>query len=708
MSEENQKQKTSEDKRLTLARKRYKLAVESYREINEKSLEDLKFRSGDQWPEPELQKRNIEERPSLVINKIPQFINQITNDQRQNSPEIKVYPVDDKADPKTAKILQGLIRHIEYNSNAKSAYATAFDSAVTMGFGFFRILTDFENPQSFNQEILIKRIRNQFSVKIDPSSKELDGSDMNWAFIEDELTKEEFKDRFPDAEFSQFADWGELSKSYGQDWIDKDKIRVVEYFYKEFKEREILLLSDGNVVFKDEFDVNQNPLATVIDERKTKVPQIKWIITNGHEVLEERDWIGEYIPVIPVYGAEIDIQGKRILEGLIRHAKDSQRMYNYWASSETESIALAPKAPYIVAEGQITDKNKENWAAANKKSHGFLEYKPTSFNGQMAPPPQRQSFEPAVQAITNARMLASEDIKSTTGIYDSSLGMQGNETSGIAIQRRNSQAQTSNYHFLSNFNISMRHLGKILIDLIPRIYDTSRVQRIIGEDDSQELVMLNQPFEKDGEQLFYDLGTGKYDIIVDSGPSYATKRQEALASMLDLTRSFPQVAQIAGDLMVKNMDWKDAEQIANRLKRTVPPEVLGEESKQPQVPPQVQAQMQQMGQMIDELSKRLNDASEVIKNKRVEIESRERIAFAQMEVDIKKELLKSQAKASEQILAEELADIRRRLELLDYGQDFDDQFKNEESGLDEAATFNEQQMPTDGPQTSGQPMEGMP
>lgn len=702
MTEEKPKKSQKQvDEILRVARERFKLSEEAFSDIRTIALEDLEFRAGEQWPEGVKNERNRDGRPCLTINRIPQFIRQITNDQRQNRPSIRVSPVDDKADIETAKILQGMIRHIEYNSSADTAYDTAFEGAVTKGFGFFRIITDYVDFNSFDQEILIKKIQNSFSVYPDPFSKESDGSDMNWCLIVDDVNKDDYDAMYGESELSQMQDWAGVGDS-SDGWVSEKSCRIAEYFYKDYKETTIVLLSNGQVIEKSKAK-NLPPDITVINERKASIPTVKWLKINGIEILEETEWMGQWIPIIPVYGDELNVNGKKILEGVIRHAKDSQRMYNYWASTETETIALAPKAPYIVANGQI--KGFENqWKEANRKNHAYLTYNPVSSNGTVIGSPQRNTYEPPVQAVSNARMLASEDLKATTGIYDAALGNRSNENSGVAIQRRNAQSQTSNFHFVDNLSRSLKHAGRILVDLIPKIYDAPRAARILGEDGEQEIVRINEEFEKNGQIINYELGRGKYDVAVDVGPSYATKRQEALASMLDLVKIYPQLMSVAGDLLAKNMDWNGAQEIAERIKKTMAPGIADDDKNKQQIPPEMQAQMQQMGGMIDQLTQKLNEANEQIKTKSIEIESKERIAFAQMEVDLKKELFKSQAQASTLILEQEIARINHRLGLVDMDKDFDSQYENETEQMpdQQAPEMNQQQMSTDG-LSSGQP-----
>lgn len=699
--------KKAQDEILETARKRFDLAVEAEIEIRELGHEDTRFRAGHQWPDDIRKSRENDRRPCLTINRIPQFVRQVTNDQRQNRPSIKVSPVDDKADVETAKIFQGMIRHIEYNSNADVAYDTAFEGAVVPGRGYFRLLTDYCDPLSFEQEILVKRIRNPDSVYLDPHSVEPDGSDANWGFIFDDIPKEEYKAEYPDSEVASMTDWDSLVQQT-PDWITKDSVRVAEYFYKTFEDVDLVLIADAQgqtqVVNKKELPEILPEGLSVLQERKSRVPVVKWCKINSIEILEETDWPSKFIPIIPVYGDDLLVDGKRVFEGIVRHAKDPQRMYNYWSSSETETIALAPRAPWIGYEGQFED-HEDEWKTANIRNHAFLQVKPMTIGGQQAPLPQRNVFEPPVQAITQARMQAADDLKSTTGIYDASLGARSNEASGIAIQRRNQQSQTNNFHFVDNLTRSLRHAGRIMVEMIPKVYDTPRAVRVLGEDGQSEIVRINEVFEKNGEQKIYDLGAGKYDVIVETGPSYATKRQEAVASMIDLTKVAPQIAQIAGDLMVRNMDWPGSQEIADRLKKTLPPGIADDDKeKQMPIPPQMKAQMDQMSQMVEQLTNQLNQANEKIETKTLELESRERIEFAKMQLSAELEMAKLGSQESQLLLKQELDQINRRLDLVGMNEPIDDEFETE-AGPQMAVPPMDQQPFTGEQQAPGQPME---
>lgn len=668
-----------EEEILRVARERLSQAQEAWNSNYRDAEDDLKFIKGEQWPEEIKKDRSRERRPCLVINRLPQFIQNITNDQRQNRPAIKVHPVADGAGEEVAKVIQGLIRHIEYNSNAETAYDTAFESSVSGGFGFFRIITDFSDPESFDQEIFIKRIRNPFSVFFDPYSQEPDGSDAQWAFIVDDISKDEYKAKYPNSKLAApEMDWSAVGNDQ-PGWIKSgESARIAEYFYIENKIERIHLLKTGMVVRDHElFGSQMRAQAAGIDasveaSRMAKIPVVKWVKINGVEILEQTEWPGSYIPIIPVFGAEIYINGVRTLLSLIRNAKDAQRMYNYWKSAETETIALAPKAPFVAAEGQLEGYEKD-WAEANTKNHAFLYYKPTTIAGQPAPPPQRQAIEPATQAITQAAMLAADDLKATTGVYDAALGQQSPDSSGIAIARRTNQTQTSNFHFVDNLHRSIKHAGRILVDLIPHIYDAARTARIIHEDGTQKMVRVNESFQdENGKDQIYSLDVGKYDVTIDTGPSYASKRQEAAAAMTEVTRVYPQLMQVAGDLMIKSMDWPGAQEMADRIKLTLPP-ALQNDAKAKQIPPQVQAQMAQMDVMIKQLSEHLNEKNQIIETKQLELSSRERIEMAKIQADIEINLAKLGTQSGIALLQQEIGAINHRLKLLGIDQPIDAQ-----------------------------------
>ncbi len=691
MSTEQENASKKKEEILDVAKRRFALGEEYWSRLRDEANIDWQFRQGDQWPVEMKQARIAERRPVLTVNRLLQPIQQVTNDQRQNRPSIKVWPVDDKADIETAKIYQGLTRHIENGSDADVAYDTAFEGAAVGGFGFYRILTKYVDPSSFEQEIKIEPIEDANAVTLDPNSKLPDGSDAAWAFVSTEIPKDDFVAQYGESKLAESGQWELFSgMSENAGWIEKDSVRIAEYFYKEYEAKSLVQLQTGQVVeesFLAEMFPDEAQRPEVVNKRKAKVPVIHWCKINGLEILEETVWPGLWIPIIPCYGAKYVVNGKRILEGIVRQARDPQRMYNYWKSTETETITLAPKAPFIAAEGQIPKQYENQWKTANQKSHAYLTYKPTAFEGHLVPPPQRNFGEPPVQAITQAGMFVADDVKATTGIHDAAMGRQSNETSGRAIDRRAAQAQTSNFHLVDNLTRSIRHGGRIIVDLIPKVYDTARAARIIGEEGEQEIIRINEEFMHKGQKVHYNLGVGKYDVSVDTGPSFATKRQEAAQSMLDLAKSTPSIMQVAPDLFVKALDIPNANEIAERLKKTLPPGIAEDKDKKP-IPPEVQAQMAQMGQMIEQLTAQVNETSETLKQKRMEIESKERIAMAQIERDYNLKLADLDAQDSRILLKTQAQELQRRQDLLHMQEPIDTETNG--AGLQQPAPMNNQ------------------
>ena len=568
------------------------------------ALEDLKFAAGDQWPVETQNSRNLESRPCLTINKLDAYIRQVTNSQRQQRPRIKVHPINTQADAKVAEILEGITRHIEINSNADTAYDTAFDYAVRMGWGYWRVVTKFTREDSFDQEIYIDQIDNPFTVYFDPDSKLPDGSDAERCLITTMIPKAVFKTQYPDAD-----DGGQFRATATGDswaeWVSREDIRIAEFFYTERVKAKLVMLSDGTSTFKDELPSPEELAAagiTIVEERESYKKIIKWCKLTAMQILEERTWPGRYIPVVPVYGVQYIVDDKRKKYGLVRYAKDPQRMYNYWRTSMTESVALAPKAKWLLAEGQ--DEGHENeWAQANIKSNPVLRYKQTDIDGRIAPAPTRLQPEPPPAGVMTAAAAISDDLQAVLGIFDPSQMPTGN-ISGKAINGQQQQVDLSNYHFYDNLTRSMRQTGKILLDLIPKIYDRERVMRIIGNDGRPDLITLNQQVqdEQGVAQILNNVTVGEYDVVMDTGPGYNSKRIQAVEAMMPLLSAKPELFQIAGDLVFRNMDFPGADVIADRLAAANPLAQIDDKSP---IPPQVQMQLAQSKQEIQNLQQQI-------------------------------------------------------------------------------------------------------
>jgi hypothetical protein len=631
-----------EDKMATM-RHRLKMAQSAYSDSREDELDDLRFMAGSpdnqwQWPADVLatrgsvQGQTINARPCLTINKLPQHVRQVTNEQRQNRPSGKVIPADDNADVQVAEIFNGVVRHIEYMSDADVAYDTACDNQVTYGEGYIRLLTEYCNDETFDQDIRIARVRNSFSVYMDPTIQDPCGADAEWCFVTEDILKEEYERMFPDATpISTLYSQGVGDQGISS-WLQEDTIRIAEYFYNTYEKATLHLYPDNQTAYRGTPQDKQLTamFGKPIRSREVDRKKVMWMKTNGFDVLQEREWAGKWIPVVRVIGNEWEVDGQMYISGLVRNAKDAQRMYNYWTSQEAEMLALAPKAPFIGYGGQFEGYEMQ-WKTANTTNWPYLEVNPdvTDGAGAVLPLPQRAPPPLPQTGLIQAKMGAADDIKGTTGQYDASLGMQGNERSGKAILAREKQGDVGTYHYVDNLARAIRHITRQIVDMIPKIYDTQRIARIIGVDGEVDMVKFNpsqaEPVKEIRDQMgaliekVYNPSVGTYDVMVTTGPGYMTKRQEALDAMSQILQSNPQLWTVAGDLFIKNMDWPGAQEMAARFKKILDPKVLSEGDQSPE--------MMAAQQQLEAMTQELNRMTDIISNVQDSV--------AQREVDIK-------------------------------------------------------------------------
>ena len=633
MAEFNESSLSDYDPRIDEAIQFLRLANDADTMNRQEALEDLKFVNGDQWPVELQNSRNLESRPVLTINKLDGYCRQVVNQIRQQRPRPKVHGMNSQADEKTAQVIQGIIRHIEANSNADNAYDTATDYAVRMGWGYIRLRTDYVSDDSFDQEIYIEPIDNPFTVYYDINSIMPDGSDAERCLITTMMRKADFSKLYPDAEVTSFTQRGTGDSQ--SEWITKEDIRLAEYYYMVRERAKLYMLSDGSATFatdKDFFKRLENMGIEIIDERESVKKSVKYCKLTANEILEEGEWAGKYLPIIPVYGRHVIVGDKRKKFGMVRHAKDAQRMYNFWQTSLTESVALAPKAKWIMAEGQ--DEGHENdWAQANIKSFPLLRYKQTDIDGRQAPPPTRLQPEPPPAGILEATGLIDQDIKVLMGVFDPAQLKQGN-ISGKALNGQQQQVDLNNFDFYDNLCKSQAQVARAILDLIPKIYDTERVMRIIGDDGKPELVTVN---ERDAVNnlMKNDLTVGLYDVVMDTGPGYNSKRQEALETITPILSADPQLMSQIGDLWFRNMDFPGADVIADRLATLNPLSKIDEKS---DVPPQIQMAMAQAQAQVQEMQQKMQQM-EIAMKQRADIEQ------VKQDAETKRELMRQTAKA---------------------------------------------------------------
>jgi len=565
---------SSDEDILKEACERWDYSVENDTENRKQYKDDYNFTytPGSQWDDSLRAQRNVWKEPCLEFNQLTQFVHQVVNDQRQNRPGIRIHPAGGKASEEAADIRQGMVRSIEYHSKAESVYDTGYECSVVGGRGWWRMLTEFE-PMSFNQRIVIKAIKDALSVRADDNYEEPDARDRKWLFVQEALTKDEFTRRYPKA---KPLDWDSIDKT----WTDgRDTVIVVDYYRRIARTRTLVMMSDGAVGWLDTMPPPP-PNVKEVARREAEDWEVEWFkLAGGQQVLERYECPGKYIPVIQTVGDELLLEGKRTFQGLIRHAKDPQRMLNYGMTQQAIHLALTPRAPWVAAAGQI-EAYKDIWKNANVDNYAYLPYDPQEINGVIVPPPQRTQPSMPDAGWLNWTQQQIAMIKSTIGMYENSLGQRNNEQSGRAILAREKQGDNATFHFSDNLSRAIALTGEIAMDWLPVVYDTRRIVHIVGLDGSRKQVELNQPgvdVAENGAIKSIKLNSlnddGQYAVVVEAGPSYATKRQETADKLAQLVKAFPPIMQVAGDLVVKAQDIPDADALAERLRFALPPAI---------------------------------------------------------------------------------------------------------------------------------------
>jgi hypothetical protein len=653
------------------ARQRFQWAFQSDKEDREKAVEDTTFAAGNgkQWDSAARAARIAARRPVLEWNRLTGFIAQVVNDGRENKPSVKVSAMDG-GKTETADFYQSRIRHIEYESDADIAYDTSREQQVTCGRGFYRITTKYL-PKSMEQELRVERIENQFSCLCDPAAREYDRSDADWWFVISQISKDEYKRRYGKKRNIVRSNWYSDSNNPATDWVgvgsSGELVQIAEYWLKKHKKRTLIQLLSGQMVWEDESsaaavfaqDENGDPISRDCDD----ITICQYII-DGVEILDETDWLGTLIPIIPLWGKELVVEGKRQTFSLIRPAKDPQRLVNLYVSNIAEQIAMMPKTPYIVAEGQITNNLIEEWENINSSPRAYVQYKQVAIGGTLAPAPSRVINEPPIQALTIGLNQALDAIKAACNIYDPSLGAKSNETSGIAIQRRQRESDVANFHFHDNEARSRKYAGRILLELIPKIDKGMRSVATRSEDGKTKVVPINQEYtdEETGETQTHDLTAGSeaYTLAVATGPSYTSQRQESFDTWSQVAQADKNFMSIAGDLMFRTSDAPMAEQIADRYEKALPPQLQDAKPGQQQIPPQVQQMIQAMSQQHEQLTQTVHTLTDEIMAQKTQTDSRERIVALQEETKLSLGLAALNSKEGLALLEQEISALHKK------------------------------------------------
>lgn len=613
MASKKPTKKTDYSELLARAKKRFEDHRGRDSENRKRQEEDTRFvyEAGAQWPTDTRKEREAAGDPCMEFPQLKQFLSQVVNQQRQQRPGITVYGVTGDASDETAELIQGVIRGIERDSRAEAVYDNGYHHEVLGGRGYWRVLSEYESPTSFNQKLVIRWVPDPLSVDLDPNYIEPDGSDRSWAFISETVTDDEFKRRWPKAE--------PLSIDTGSKWYPADnEVVIADYYERERVEKRLLLLADGKTVgFEDDLRKQYGDQldGMVARERMAETFRVCWYkIAGGDQVLEEYDWPGTIIPVVCAIGDHVIIDGKWVFQGLITQARDTQTLFNFGMTQQAVHLALSPRAPFLAAAEAVAGREKM-WKTANKANWSTLIYNAFRKDGSPIPPPIKTQLTQIDSGWLNWTQQMTGLMRSIIGMYENSLGMHSQEVSGKAIIAREEQGDQSTFHFLDNFSRAIALTGRILLECIPTYYDTERIVTIVGEDGEAKPQTINQSVAAPTMDDPYaairikDITVGKYAVSVEAGPGYATKRKELAAMTLEMVKAFPQMLQFAGDVVMRAQDLPEADELADRFKAMLPPPIqqmlaAKDQGQNPQVA-SLNAQLQTMGQQLQQLQQQL-------------------------------------------------------------------------------------------------------
>ena len=614
-------------------------------------MEDLRFSFGDQWVMQVQNQRNIDQRPWFTINETETYIRQITNQMRQQRPRIKAQGVNNSSDAKVAEVITGVLRHIQEKSDADTAYDTAGDFAVRIGRGYIRMMADYVNDESMDQDICIKPVFNPFSVYFDPNSMMPDGSDAERCLITDLIPRRDFELMYPDADATQFQ--GRATGDVTSEWISKETIRVAEYYRIEKEKKKIIHLSDGNTYWQDELpelDLLRKVGVKVKGDRMSWRRKVEWYKVTAVDVLEKRVLPGKYIPVVPVYGAHMIVDGRVYRFGVVRTAKDPQRLLNFMKTAVVEAVCMQPKAKTMLAAGMDSGFEDE-WSQANVRSIPVLHYNHKTDDGEEYPQPIPMPQTPVPDGLIAVAEGAHNDLQRVLGMFDPAMNAPGNQ-SGKALNSMQQQSDMSNFHFYDNLTRSMKQIGRIALSWIPTYYGEKRVMRIIGDDGKPDMVTINDT-DAVGK-IENDLTVGEYDVVMETGPGYNSKREEGAEMIAAMVKADPQLMAQAGDLLFRNMDFPGADIIADRLAAANPLAQIDDKS---DIPPQAQIMIKKLQMELQQAGQQLQQMGLVQKFQSHVVAEKEVAATHRAEMQEKAETQRTQMKIAADLEKERIEDL---------------------------------------------------
>ena len=665
-----------DDKIVAEAKARYERCLDWEGTARQNWLNDVKFANADdingwQWGDSYKDRVN-EDRPTLTVNKVRAHCLMLVNDARQNKATIKYSPSGGGSTYEAAQIFEGLARQIEYQSNAAQSYDKAFWDQVQGGIGYWRVNAKYVDEDSMNQTLSIDRVKDALSVWLDPDIEQYDGSDAKFGFIENKRLTEDAEKEYPEIREGRSKSAFDGS---GETWHGSDYTREVEYFRLKYTADKLHVLPDGTLMRENDAKDAEDPLRDMllkergIDDpkkeikavellrsvsvrsREVKDSRVEWFKIVGDKIVDRAETVFDTIPIVRCVGEEFVIDGRLDRRGHVRAMRDPQRMYNYWTSMAAEQVALQPKAPFIGSAESI-EGHEGDWEAANIESKAVLTFNAFDDQGRPLQPPARSAPPIMAQAFMSGLGQADQQMMMVTGQYPSELGRPGNETSGVAIQQRQRQGDTATYHFIDHQAAAIRYTGRLLLQALPRVMDTERVLQVLAMDGKQSEVHVDpempdahkvvpdpQPPEptmqgqkqSDQDEAIENVRTlwnpsiGKYSVEADVGPSFGTQRQEAFNAFTQIVSQNKELMQVAGDLLFKNADFPGADEMAERLRRMLPPQATGggPTPAEQQLKQHLDMVMQQGGQMAKQADEEQADLQQKLAAAQAQLKERD-------------------------------------------------------------------------------------
>lgn len=599
-----------------IIRARIKKWDDDWRFNNQQYHEFMSFVMGSQWTEDESKLFIDYKKIPLSMNKLAPLINHLLGEQRQNTPNLQVVP-SEGASVETAAVREALVKEISLNSQAKVVYQTAFQQAAIGGFGAFRITTDYENERSFNQVIIIKAIKDPTYCYWDVSAESPCKTDGMFAGVRTRISRKMFASKYGEDLEKQIPSDANYDEGSATGWIfsNDNEITIIEDCERVYETEMIYQLSNGRIVnakqYKklgkvnyegEDYLLDGEEAITVSNKREAYKFKIKYTQMAGDFILNDdddsEDFPSEQLPLIFVdQNSYYDKSGKQICRPFIKDARDAQRYINYIATQSAYMMRVSRYDQFLVSKQNVRSPDTQEIWRDPATAQGGLVYD-ESPNGnkpeQLRPPELSQSMLTQYQR-------ALSDIESSTGIYGTQMGDQGNENSGKAIDARTKRGNYNTYVPFDSLNRSIVVNGQIVDEMIPHIYDSEREVNINMPDTGQTKVMLNQQMDSYGSQIKNNMTEGRYVVRLLPGASFEGQKQENLESIQTVLQADPSLFRMVADLYVDNLPMANNIEMRNRLRTVVPPEIIEAgktgkpvQQKPQQPPPEVMLKMQEL------------------------------------------------------------------------------------------------------------------